>query len=79
MELLALFVLLGATSEVTYDAEVLPSNARPPWSFRETENCSVTNEDCVLHGRDEGTAHAFDVPEGEDLVFVVLSHGFQLG
>ncbi len=57
MELLALFVVVAATPTVTYDAEVLPNKARPPWSFREIENCSVAVEVGVLHVRDDGTAH----------------------
>ncbi|MBC8874178.1 MAG: exo-alpha-sialidase [Planctomycetes bacterium] len=56
MELLALFVALAATPTFTYDAEVLPNQARPPWSFRETTNCSAAVEDGVLHVRDDGTA-----------------------
>ncbi len=57
MELLALFVLLAATPTVTYDADALPNKTRPPWSFREIENCSVAVEDGVLRVRDDGTAH----------------------
>ena len=56
MELLALFVLLASTPTVTYDAYILPDKARPPWSFREIENCPVVAEDGVLHVRDDGTS-----------------------
>ena len=45
--------LLGGHT-VRYEADVLPSEARPPWSFREVENCSVTVKDGVLHVRDSG-------------------------
>ena len=58
MEFLALFVVVASTPAVTYDAEVLPNKARPPWSFRETTNCSAAVEDGVLHVRDDGTAMA---------------------
>ena len=57
MELLALFVVLAATPTVTYDADVLPNQARPPWLFREINNCSTAVENGVLHVRDDGTAN----------------------
>ena len=56
MQSLGLFVVLAAAPAVTYDAEVLPNQARPPWSFREIENCSAAVEDGVLHVRDDGAA-----------------------
>ena len=56
MECLVLVVALAATPSVTYDGEVMPNKARPPWSFRETKNCSAAIEGGVLHVRDAGTA-----------------------
>lgn len=45
--------------------------------------CTETGDAFLSAGdwfeRAEGSAHAFEVPLGEDLVFVVLSHGFELG
>jgi hypothetical protein len=40
-----------------YDAELLPNQAHPPWSYHEVTNCSVAVEDGVLHVRDDGSAH----------------------
>ena len=56
MDLLTLFAVFAATPTFTYDADVLPNQARPPWSFRETSNCSAAVEGGVLHVRDDGTA-----------------------
>jgi len=56
MNLLAMSVALALTHTITYDAEVMPDRARPPWSFREVENCSAVVDGGVLHVRDEGTA-----------------------
>lgn len=47
---------LAVTYSFTYEADVLPGEARPPWSCHKTENCSVAVEDGVLHVRDNGTA-----------------------
>ncbi len=57
MGTLALAALLVSAHTFIYDAEVLPNEASPPWSFRETANCSVAVEDGTLHVRDDGTAH----------------------
>jgi photosystem II stability/assembly factor-like uncharacterized protein len=54
--MLVMAAALAVTHTFTYDAEVLPNQARPPWSFREIENCSVAIEDGVLHVQDNGTA-----------------------
>lgn len=66
-----IFVMAAALAGVhthTYDAEVLPDRARPPWSFRERDNCSAAVEDGVLHVRDDGTAHG-------ELQFISYSWG----
>ena len=47
-------LVLGHT--ITYDGSVLPDDARPPWSYRETANCSAVVQDGVLHVQDRGTA-----------------------
>jgi SAM-dependent methyltransferase len=49
-------VVLTAAHTFTYDADVLPDRARPPWSFHEVNKCSAAVEDGVLHVRDDGTA-----------------------
>jgi hypothetical protein len=41
MGMLAMIATLAVTHTFTYDAEVLPNEARPPWSFREINNCSA--------------------------------------
>jgi BNR repeat protein len=56
METLAMIAALAIGHTFTYDGSVLPNEARPPWSYRETENCSVALEDGVLHVQDRGTA-----------------------
>ena len=56
MGMLALAAALAMTHTFTYDAEVLPNRAWPPWSFREIKNCSAAIEDGVLHVRDDGAA-----------------------
>ncbi len=56
MEFLLMAAALAVTDTFTYDADVLPNRARPPWSFREVDNCSAVVEDGVLHVRDDGTA-----------------------
>lgn len=56
MGILVLFVALAATHTSTYDAGVLPNQARPPWSLQEIDNCSAVVEDGGLHVQDNGTA-----------------------
>lgn len=57
MGTLALVAALTLGHTFTYDGSVLPGEARPPWSCRETENCSFAVEDGVLHVEDRGTSH----------------------
>jgi hypothetical protein len=56
MIMLILTVVLAGTRTCTYDADVPPNQARPPWSFHEINNCSATVERGVLHVVDRGTA-----------------------
>ncbi len=65
---LMMTALLAGAPTITYDAEMLPDRARPPWSFHERENCSVAVEDGALHVRDDGTAHG-------ELQFISYSWG----
>lgn len=41
MGILVMTAVLAGTHTFTYDGEVLPNRARPPWSFREIDNCSA--------------------------------------
>lgn len=57
LQTLAMAAVAAALSQtITYDAKVLPGEASPPWSFRETPNCSVKIEAGVLCVTDNGTA-----------------------
>ena len=56
MEMLVMAAAVAVAHTFSYDAEVLPNEARPPWSFREVDNCSAAIRDGVLHVRDNGTA-----------------------
>ncbi len=56
MGILAIVAALTVGHTFTYDATVLPNETRPPWSYRETENCSAVVENGILHVQDRGTA-----------------------
>ena len=56
MEILLIVAALAAGHTITYDGSTMPGEARPPWSCQETENCSLTVEDGVLHIQDKGTS-----------------------
>ncbi len=53
----ALVAALALGHTFTYDGTVMPNESRPPWSYRETENCSAAVENGVLHVQDKGTSH----------------------
>ena len=57
MASLALIAALTLGTTLTYDASILPKETRPPWSCRETENCSFSVEDGILRVVDQGTSH----------------------
>ncbi len=54
--MLVIVAALALGHTFTYDASILPGEARPPWSCQQIANCSVSVEDGVLHVQDNGAS-----------------------